>query len=95
MGWGWQWGWGGGQGVEGKTVSRRFKFSPFICEESFIQHQTLARESRSPFISTDTLHFCARDIILMNRKGHFTLIRIPFDCQSCFRKMKDELLDIM
>lgn len=31
----------------------------------------------------------------MNRKGHFTLIRIPFDCQSRFREMKDELLDIM
>lgn len=43
----------------GGSVSRRFKFSPFICEESFIQHQTLARESQSPFISTDTLHFCA------------------------------------
>lgn len=46
-------------GGRGGTVSRRFKFSPFICEESFIQHQTLARESESPFISADTLHFCA------------------------------------
>lgn len=46
-------------------------------------------------LSAQTLSFLCTDIILMNRKGHFTLIRIPFYCQSCYHKLKDELLEIM